>query len=98
MIQTLDITNESEGKKKTICCKGQKFIVTLQKTQGERKKTKPKQNKWKTNQKKSFSFSYKCQNYPSYTDHSLMILIFNITFVVMRCVHTKYSKLNKANK
>lgn len=46
MIQTLDITNESEGKKKTICCKGQKFIVTLQKTQGERKK----QNRNKINE------------------------------------------------
>lgn len=49
MIQTLDITNESEGKRKTICCKGQKFIVTLQKTQGERKK----QNRNKINEKQT---------------------------------------------
>lgn len=72
--------------------KGQKFIVTLQKD-----KTKIKFYKWE--KKKN---SHPCTSlqtiHHTRTTVGLFIFIFLIEHFVMLCVHTKYSKLNKANK
>lgn len=61
----------------TISCKGQRFIVTLQKDQGNKKQNENNRN----GREKKIILIHHPYVLKLYTDHSLILHIFNITIL-----------------